>query len=84
VVIGEAKLNYDKKRVYRIPGERVRSGKMIIAVRIWDWCGGGGFTGAAEDLELRIADYVAAPGPYHPDYRKDFQMGDDPYRFTRW
>ncbi len=84
LVVGEAKLNYDKKRVYRIPGERVTGGKMVIAIRIWDWCGGGGFTGAAEDVELRIADVVAPPGLYHADYRKDFHQGDDPYRFTRW
>jgi len=21
---------------------------------------------------------------YHPDYRTDFQMGDNPYRYYRW
>jgi beta-galactosidase len=24
------------------------------------------------------------PGCYYPDYRTDFQMGDDPYRYYRW
>jgi beta-galactosidase len=23
-------------------------------------------------------------GYYHPDYRTDFQMGDNPYRYYRW
>lgn len=83
-VVGENRYNYDKRRVYRIPGERVRGGPMAIAVRVWDWCGGGGFTGAAEDVCLRIADHVPPPGPYHPDYRSDFKLGDDPYRYSRW
>ncbi len=25
-----------------------------------------------------------APGYYHPDYRTDFPMGDNPYRYYRW
>jgi len=24
------------------------------------------------------------PGLYHPDYRSDFELGDDPYRYFRW
>ena len=23
-------------------------------------------------------------GLYHPDYRQDFENGDDPYRYFRW
>jgi beta-galactosidase len=26
----------------------------------------------------------AEVGYYHPDYRTDFNMGDNPYRFYRW
>jgi beta-galactosidase len=24
------------------------------------------------------------PNFYHPDYRTDFDLGDDPYRYYRW
>jgi beta-galactosidase len=42
-------------------------------------------------------DFASAPAPrdigpahpkdtgfYHPDYRTDFLLGDDPYRYFRW
>jgi beta-galactosidase len=29
-------------------------------------------------------DRVESPGYYYPDYRTDFPMGDDPYRYYRW
>jgi beta-galactosidase len=29
-------------------------------------------------------DGAKAPGYYHPDYRTDFPMGDNPYRYYRW
>ena len=27
---------------------------------------------------------IGTPGYYHPDYRPDFPMGDNPYRYYRW
>ena len=27
---------------------------------------------------------AGSPGYYYPDYRTDFPMGDNPYRYSRW
>lgn len=32
----------------------------------------------------RSASEPATPGFYHPDYRTDFELGDNPYRYYRW
>jgi hypothetical protein len=29
-------------------------------------------------------DRAKSPGYYYPDYRPDFPMGDNPYRYYRW
>jgi hypothetical protein len=52
-------------------------------VRIWDHFGGGGFNSLAADMTLR-PDAGADPFMYHPDYRTDFILGDDPFRYKRW
>jgi hypothetical protein len=33
---------------------------------------------------LRPKNYHPATGFYHTDYRDDFELGDDPYRYFRW
>lgn len=43
------------QRVYRIPGRLVKDGRNVIAVRVFDHFGGGGFTGPKEKLVLRLA-----------------------------
>ncbi|URM37684.1 sialate O-acetylesterase [Flavobacterium anhuiense] len=45
---------YDLKRVYSVPGNVLKEGKNVIAVRIVDNSGGGGIYGEAQDLELAI------------------------------
>jgi beta-galactosidase len=73
-------------RTYVIPGAQVKAGRNVIAVRVFDNYGGGGFSGTADQLSLRPASKTAARanGLYHPDYRADFDLGDDPYRYYRW
>lgn len=43
------------QRVYRVPGRLVKDGRNVIAVRVFDHFGGGGFTGPKEKLVLRPA-----------------------------
>jgi hypothetical protein len=74
---------YNTDRNYMVPGRLVKAGRNVIAVRIWDHFGGGGFNSLAADMTLR-PDAGADPFMYHPDYRTDFILGDDPFRYKRW
>jgi beta-galactosidase len=78
--------NWSVTRSYSIPPTLLRAKGNVIAIRIWDRFGGGGFTGKAETLRLYLPGATEIPemGFYHPDYRTDFEMGDDPYRFYNW
>jgi sialate O-acetylesterase len=40
------------KREYKVPAELVKGGRAVIAVRITDTQGGGGFTGTTEQMQL--------------------------------
>ena len=66
---------------YTIPECLVKAGRNVLAVRIWDWYGGGGFYSPATDMTLRPVTGVKA-FLYHPDCRTDFITGDDPFRAT--
>ncbi len=70
-------------RRYVVPGRLVKAGRNVLAVRIWDGYGGGGFFSPAADLRLSPVSGVQA-FLYHPDYRTDFITGDDPFRYKRW
>ncbi len=73
------------KRVYAVPSRLVKTGPNVITIRVWDRFGGGGFTGRDDELFLRWKDVPPMPlGFYHPDYRDDFDMGDEPYRYYNW
>ena len=44
-------------------------------------------TGPRMGLGVTLSVKPQGPQPfscYHPDYRTDFQMGDNPYRYYRW
>jgi beta-galactosidase len=44
-------------------------------------------TGPRAGMEKSIdpkREAARSPGYYHPDYRTDFPMGDNPYRYYRW
>ena len=83
-------------RDYTIPANLIKPGKNVIAVRVWDRFGGGGLTNSdASALLLQSPRFAAeaaaateaavkAPGFYHADYREDFQLGDEPYRYYNW
>jgi hypothetical protein len=77
---------YAVQREYTIPANLIKPGKNVIAIRLWDKFGGGGFTsGDAKKMLLKSPKvWVKAPGLYHPDYREDFDLGDEPYRYYNW
>jgi hypothetical protein len=72
------------KRYYSIPGHLVKAGRNVLAVRVWnqEWGGGLRGTGAAranpEDMCISVNVF------YHSDRRRDYTLGDDPYRYYRW
>jgi beta-galactosidase len=75
-------------RAYKIPGKDVKAGKTVIGVRVFDHMGGGGMDASnKEDLNIRLANPEITNKEielYHPDFRTDFDYGDDPYRYYRW
>jgi beta-galactosidase len=74
---------WNTDRNYVVSGRLVKAGRNVIAVRIWDHFGGGGFNALAADMTVRPV-VGADPLLYHPDYRTDFLLGDDPFRYKRW
>ncbi len=76
---------WNSPRAYRIPAALTTSGHLDIAVRVWDNFGGGGIGGERD--QTFISDprpVMVQPSLYDPDYRTDFELGDDPYRYYRW
>lgn len=82
---------WSKPRVYPIPARLLKPTGNVLAVRVWDRYGDGGISGKPELLMVRepvkeAAPVEADPTPsfYHTDYREDFELGDDPYRYYNW
>ena len=76
---------YAVRRLYLVPGKLVKPGRNVVAVRVFDHFGSGGFGGNADQLYLELKPRPGTPtGLYHPDYRDDWAYGDDPYRYCRW
>ncbi|MGA2034799.1 MAG: sugar-binding domain-containing protein [Thermoguttaceae bacterium] len=73
-------------RNYVVPGRLVKAGRNVIAVRLFDRFNEGGFVGnGGLPMSLRPKpEGVGSLGYYYPDYRNDFPMGDNPYRYYRW
>jgi hypothetical protein len=74
---------YAHQRVYRVPADHLKPGRNLIAVRVFDRFGGGGLVAQPQQMKL-VPDRQPASGLYLPDYRTDFDYGDDPYRYCRW
>lgn len=79
----ETKSYWSTPRNYAIPANLLKEGDNVIAVRVFDNFGGGGFGGAANGMDIAPAS-AKVESFYHPDYRADFILGDDPYRYYRW
>jgi hypothetical protein len=84
----ETSKTWDLAREYTVPAALVKAGKNVIAVRIWDRYSGGGFSSTNPDaLALQSSlqkGEVKGEGFYHPDYRSDWELGDEPYRYYNW
>jgi len=73
------------ERKYRVPGNLVKAGRNVIAVRVWDSAYGPGIYGRANIMRLRLLSGEAPPPNfYHSDYVDTFEFGDEPYRYYRW
>ena len=53
-LVGSEKV-YDHPRTYRVPAELATPGEHVIAVRVYDWIGGGGLWGDAGMMRLHPA-----------------------------
>ncbi|WNH11512.1 sialate O-acetylesterase [Thalassobellus suaedae] len=49
---------YDEKRAYNIPEHVLKEGKNVIAIKIFDYAGGGGIWGEASNLKLTTQNTV--------------------------
>lgn len=80
------KENWNFNRTYLVPSKLVKLGNNTIAIRIFDRYGGGGFTPSRINRELKLNNNhkVQSVKMYHADYRDDFELGDNPYRYFRW
>lgn len=57
IKVGTTK-RYDEKRVYEIPAGTLKEGVNVIAIRIFDYSGGGGIWGEKSDLKLTLQNTV--------------------------
>jgi sialate O-acetylesterase len=67
---------YMVPRKYTIPGSLVRAGRNVIAVRVFDHYGQGGFGGGAADMSLSAAG--ASPIPLAGDWLYKVEMEVEP------
>lgn len=75
---------WSARRTYKIPASLVRPGRNVIAIVLFDRFGGGGMGGPAKQMTLEPASQIRWEDYYDADYRTDYPLGDDPYRYTRW
>ena len=74
-------------RVYRIPGSLVRAGRNVIAVRVFDRMGGGGFGAAPGVMSLapagaRQGEAVSLDGPW--DYKEETVVPSKPVDYSNY
>lgn len=53
--VGETQ-GYDKKREYTVPADKVKAGEFVLAVRVFDSSGGGGFYGETNTVSVASAN----------------------------
>ena len=64
--VGETMQKYNLDRVYEVPAEYLNAGKNVIAVRVEDTGGGGGFHGSSEQMQIISADFmIPLAGEWH-------------------
>ncbi len=76
---------WNAPRRYRLPANLAKGGKAVIAIREFSPDQQGGIHGRPEEMFLRpISVGSKSEQLYHPDYKEDFDFGDNPYRYYRW
>lgn len=87
-LIGEVSDDFDEFwgycRKYKVPKELVKNGENVITIRLYDRYGKGGLLGSEEEMKIYPEPKDMNQNYYHPDYRDDFKLGDDPFRYFRW
>jgi sialate O-acetylesterase len=56
--VGETMQKYNMDRVYEVPAEYLNTGRNVIAVRVEDTGGGGGFNGSSEQMKIVSDDFM--------------------------
>lgn len=79
----EVKNFWVKPRDYTIPAKLLKVGDNLVAVRLRAEHAGWDFASAPAPRDIGPAN-PKDTGFYNPDYRTDFILGDDPYRYFRW
>lgn len=75
--------NWDWPVVYQVSPEMATPGRHVLAaqlVNVW-YESRLGFN--PYNMRITPQDWTSV-GWYHPDYRRDREYGDDPYRYVRW
>lgn len=77
--------NWALYRTFKLRPGTANVGRNVIAIRLWDHFGGGGFSApATAPMRIELAKPLPRPTPYTPGYRDDYAQGDDYARYYRW
>jgi sialate O-acetylesterase len=80
---GEGKQTYTIPRRYRIAGEQVKAGAAVIAVRVFDERGGGGFGGDEKSFTLSVAGAPPATATAPAEAQPVWLKGPWKYKIER-
>merc|ERR1711879_589952 len=81
---------YSYPRVYTIPARLLRKSGNVLAIRVFNNYGDGGVCSDDQGISLSLKSEpgqdktLPGDGYYCDDWRDDFALGDDPYRYKRW
>jgi len=81
---------HNHPRVYTVPAECLCLGENTIRIRlhdrakVFDNMYGGGLCALPGEMRLVQKQGEQDPGLYYYDYREDYILGDEPYRYFNW
>jgi hypothetical protein len=78
----ETKNWWSFKRFYDVPAKLIQPGRNVLTVVVQNDWRDGGFVGNAD--EIKHTPKRKGVEYYHADYRSDYLLGDDPYRYHPW
>ncbi|MEZ0325389.1 MAG: sialate O-acetylesterase [Fimbriimonas sp.] len=74
----KTRLWYASPRQYRVPASALHAGSNVVAVRVYDHTGAGGFTGIADQMKLTPVDKSAASLSLAGDWRSKVEVRFEP------